>query len=65
MPSWGGKALSTMVGLNWYPRANILFALNYTYMDNDKYANSLGAITGIPERGMDFHTLQLRAQVIF
>lgn len=61
----GGKAFSTMVGLNWYPRANLLFALNYTYMDNDKHANSMGAITNIPDRGIDFHTLQLRAQVIF
>ncbi len=64
-PINAGKAFSTMVGLNWYPRANLLFALNYTYLDHDANASSGGSITGIPSRGIDFHTLQLRAQVIF
>lgn len=64
-PLLGGKATSTLVGLNWYPRANILFGLNYTYLNHDKYANGLGAITNLPDRGIDFHTIQLRAQVIF
>lgn len=61
----GGQAFSAMCGVNWYPRANFLFGLNYTYMDLDKHANEQRLIWGIPERGIDFHTVQLRAQFIF
>lgn len=64
----GGSAFSSMVGLNWYPRANLLFAVNYTYVNHDKYATAGGLIVpkaGVEFSGVDFHTLQARAQFIF
>lgn len=64
-PLWGGRAFSALGGVNWYPIANVLLAFNYTYMNHDMYANELGRITGIGTDGIDFHTLQLRAQFVF
>ncbi len=61
----GGSGFSTLVGLNWYPRANVLLAFNYTYLDHSSSASSLGRIRYIPADGIDFHTLQLRAQFVF
>lgn len=64
----GGSAFSSMIGLNWYPRANLLFAINYTYLNHDKYATAGNLIVpkeGLTFLGVDFHTLQARAQFIF
>lgn len=62
-----GRAFSAMCGLNWYPRANLLFGLNYTYLDHDRYAAAGGQIRFLSHdiEGIDFHTIQLRAQLVF
>lgn len=68
-PLFGGKAFSTMLGVNYYPLPNLLFGLNYTYTAQDKHANELGKIrlnNGQPlSQGIDFSALNLRAQIIF
>ena len=58
--------------MNWYPNRNVLIGLNYTYMDNDKYADDKGHITldGKPlsqmlPSGLDFSILQLRLLLSF
>ena len=68
----GGEAMSYAVALNWMPVRNVVIGLNYTYMDNDKYADSKGQITmngkalseAMPD-GIDFHICQLRVMVSF
>ena len=68
----GGKAYGYNVSLNWYPNRSILIGLNYTYMDNDKYADDKGHITmngkalkqSLPS-GVDFNILQMRFLVSF
>ncbi|MFI3327836.1 MAG: porin [Rikenellaceae bacterium] len=70
----GGSALGYCVGLNWYPISNILLGLNYTYMNNDKYADSSNGITYNGDllsnstewsNGIDFSTIQMRAAILF
>ena len=68
----GGAATSYSASLNWYPNRNVLIGLNYTYMDNDKYADDKGHITldGKPlsqmlPSGLDFSILQLRLLLSF
>lgn len=46
-PITGGAAYAYALNLNWYPVPNILLGLNYTFMDNDKYADDKGHITKI------------------
>ena len=68
----GGEAMSYAAALNWMPVRNVVIGLNYTYMDNDKYADSKGQITmngkalseAMPD-GIDFHICQLRVMVSF
>ena len=68
----GGEATSYSAMLNWYPISNIALGLSYTYMDNDKYADSKGQITlhgkslkdARPD-GIDFSTFQLRTVISF
>lgn len=64
-----GSSFSQMVGLNWYPNGNVLFGINYTYMNMDRYAQGSGLLL-VPDseaatKGLDFHTLQFRLQYIF
>ena len=68
----GGSAYAYSFNLNWYPVRNILFGLNYTFMDNDKYADDKGNILkgGLPlsealPDGLDFHICQLRMMISF
>lgn len=68
----GGEANAYSASLNWYPNRSILIGLNYTYMDNDKYADDKGHITknGKPlsqtfRSGVDFSTYQMRLMVSF
>lgn len=68
----GGSAYSYALNLNWYPINNIMFGLNYTFMDNDKYADDKGHITkggkALSEttpNGIDFHIAQLRCMISF
>lgn len=68
----GGEATSYSASLNWYPNRNILIGLNYTYMDNDKYADDKGHITmggkslkDAFRSGVDFSVCQLRLLVSF
>lgn len=61
----GGSATSVLAGVNWYPHANVLLAMNYTYVNHDRHATAMGMITQMPEAGIDLHTLQLRAQFVF
>ena len=71
-PITGGAAYAYSANLNWYPVPNILFGLNYTFMDNDKYADDKGHITkdgkalseALPG-GLDFHIFQLRLMLSF
>lgn len=68
----GGSAYGYALNLNWYPINNIMFGLNYTFMDNDKYADDKGHITkdgkalsrSMPD-GIDFHIAQLRCMISF
>ena len=68
----GGKALNYTASLNWYPVRNVLIGLNYTFVDNDKYADDKGHITSngkplsqsLPE-GLDFSIFQMRLMVSF
>ncbi len=68
----GGEATSYSASLNWYPNRNILIGLNYTFMDNDKYADDKGHITmdgkslkeALP-KGVDFNIFQMRFLVSF
>lgn len=68
----GGSAYAYNASLNWYPVRNVLLGLNYTFMDNDKYADDKGHITkgGKPlsdtmKNGLDFHIFQMRLLVSF
>lgn len=68
----GGKALNYTASLNWYPVRNVLIGLNYTFVDNDKYADDKGHITSngkplsqsLPE-GLDFSIFHMRLMVSF
>lgn len=68
----GGKAKAYSLSLNWYPKSSLLVGLNYTFMDNDKYADAKGNVTanGTPLRkarpdGIDFNIVQLRLMASF
>ena len=68
----GGKGYAYNASLNWYPVRNVLVGLNYTFMNNDKYADDKGHITknGQPLKtamkdGLDFHIYQMRLMVSF
>lgn len=68
----GGQAEAYSVSLNWFPKRNLMLGLNYTYMNNDKYADAKGHVTvdGQPlskarPGGVDFSILQTRLMVSF
>ena len=68
----GGEATAWSASLNWYPISNIVIGLNYTFMNNDKYADSKGQITAAGNslkearpKGIDFNIFQLRTLVSF
>ncbi len=68
----GGKAKAYSLSLNWYPKTNLLLGLNYTFMDNDKYADAKGNVTVDGEKvskmrpdGIDFSIVQARLMVSF
>ena len=68
----GGKAYAYNATLNWYPIRNVLLGLNYTFVDNDKYADDKGHITQnglalsqVRPNGIDFNIIQLRLLVSF
>lgn len=71
-PITGGAAYAYALNLNWYRVPNILLGLNYTFMDNDKYADDKGHITkdnqplskAMPN-GLDFNILQMRLMLSF
>lgn len=68
----GGQAQSYSFAANWYPNRNILIGINYSYIDNDKYADDKGHIKmngkklkdAMPE-GVDFNIIQLRLLISF
>ncbi len=49
----GGKADMYELGLNYYPTKNVKIALNYGYVDQDKYANGKGKDKGKFYVGLD------------
>ena len=49
----GGKANMYELGLNYYPCKNVKIMLNYSYTDQDKYANGKGADKGKFYVGLD------------
>ncbi len=68
----GGKATAWSASLNWFPIRNIVIGLNYTFVNNDKYADSKGQITGggkslaeVRPDGIDFSVFQLRTLFSF
>ncbi len=70
----GGAATNYTLALNWFPCRNILVGLDYTFVDNDKYADDKGDITynGVAladcaewQNGIDFGMTQLRLMVSF
>lgn len=68
----GGQARAYSLSLNWYPKSTLLVGLNYTYMDNDKYADAKGNVTVQGKKlrdayksGIDFSVLQLRLMASF
>ncbi len=68
----GGEATALSASLNWYPISNVVIGANYTFMNNDKYADSKGQITagGKPLKtarpdGIDFSVFQLRTLISF
>ena len=68
----GGKGYNYTASINWYPIRNICLGLNYTYVNNDKYADDKGHISegGKPLRevmpkGLDFGIWQMRFMVSF
>ena len=71
-PITGGSAYAYSANLNWFPVPNVMLGLNYTFMDNDKYADDKGHITKdgkalseVMPDGLDFHILQLRLMLSF
>lgn len=68
----GGKGYNYTAAINWYPVRNIMIGFNYTYANNDKYADDKGHITssGLPlskalTKGLDFGIYQMRFMVSF
>ena len=68
----GGEATAWSASLNRYPVSNVVIGLNYTFMDNDKYADSKGQITQAGKRlkdarpdGIDFSVFQMRTLISF
>lgn len=68
----GGEAYGYTAALNWYPVSNLAIGLSYTYMNNDKYADSKGQITiggkSLKEArpdGIDFSIFQLKTYISF
>lgn len=60
----GGEAENITFGLNWYPNPNFRVMLNYTIVNNDRFANSAGKIQ-VPQgdtgkAGEDFSFIQIR-----
>ncbi|MBQ3612824.1 MAG: hypothetical protein II989_01895 [Bacteroidales bacterium] len=49
----GGKANMYELGLNYYPNKNVKISLNYSYIDQDKYANGKGTDKGKFYVGLD------------
>lgn len=71
-PVTGGKAMAYTAALNWYPTRNLAFSLNYSFVNNDHFADDKGGLTvaGQPlatarEAGIDFHVCQMRMMVSF
>lgn len=68
----GGEATAWSASLNWYPIRNVVIGLNYTFMNNDKYADSKGQITSGGKAlkdarpdGIDFSIFQMRTLISF
>ncbi|MGI6243367.1 MAG: OprO/OprP family phosphate-selective porin [Prevotella sp.] len=68
----GGKAWVWSASLNWYPIRNVLIGLNYSFVNNDKFADDKGHIKkdGQPlskahTDGIDFSVFQTRVLVSF
>ncbi len=72
----GGSAVNYSLSLSWAPNDNVLLALNYTFVDNDKYADDKGDIVVADgnmsladspnwQNGIDFNVLQLRLLLSF
>jgi len=66
----GGSSEGYTLGINYYVNYNVKFMLNYTYINNDrwadgkgKYANDKTAPTG--EGGIDFSIVQARIEIDF
>lgn len=48
----GGSSNGWTFGVNYYATRNLKFQLNYSYVDNDKYANAFGqAAVGYKSNG--------------
>jgi len=65
----GGEAENLSFGINWYANASIRFMLNYSIVNNDRFANGNGEFIVTQgekgEGGEDFSFLQVRLQALF
>jgi phosphate-selective porin OprO/OprP len=54
----GGQSTQMMLGLNYYPNANIKLQFNYSYVDLDQYATRKGNLFGDDDHSF----IQMRIQ---
>ncbi len=60
----GGACKAITLGVNWYPTHNVKLMVNWTYNDNDPFANGAGEYTS-GDTGVDYNMLAMRLQVRF
>ncbi len=58
---WGGKEDNVTIGINYYFNSNVMFKMNYIFVNNDEYADGDGDFVG----NDDFNILAFRFQYLF
>lgn len=68
----GGRGYNYTAAINWYPVRNVMVGFNYTYVNNDGFADDKGHITALKQplykacpKGVDFGIYQMRFMVSF
>lgn len=66
----GGEAEIITAGINYYVNPSVKFMLNYSWVNQDRYANGKGKYTTdmlapTGESGIDFSTIALRVEIDF
>ena len=60
-----GQGYELVGALNWYPNTAMMLGLSYTFTGLSDDATALGRLRSKNGKGLDYHTLQLRAQFVF